>query len=280
MIVAPEAQALRQFVEQLECPCCIERSLKFTQGHLNDQRFLLSIDKAALGEEGVHQLALLVAGLKMPSKYQEQMLLEMLRADIIHLGYEGGESGSFYKVYLEFAEQFLKRSASGEGESLGSRPELLHIAFKWDAVNPNRAALTYYRCHFNMLRRDMDERIKSAFTVSSTNSELLEQAESLSMSMLDRVCQQIDASDVLFMQVSEEGNDRNSFDINLYDAELKLKDVEPVVTSVASLLGVADEWGCLFEVSFDEVLGHMAAGIGRDGRPFFSFYYGVEVYAA
>jgi hypothetical protein len=248
-------------------------------GRFCDQRFLFSLNKEALEKDGWRRLKSLARRLRMPAEYEARMLIELSEANIIHLGYEGSDDTSHgsahtFKVYLEFAERFFEKTSDAAKNST----ELLHLAFKWDANNPSRRAVTHYRCQPNMSCADLEAEINQAFPapVEGVGDRGIGGGE-LSLRVLQQACQRIDAEELLLMQVVEEGNRRHSFDLNLYDAGMTLAEFEPSLVAVAELLEVPEaQWRKWFEAHSDEVLGHMAAGTDRDGELFFSFYFGVE----
>jgi hypothetical protein len=244
-------------------------------GRFCDQRFLFSLSKEALEKDGWRRLKSLARCLRMPAEYEARMLIELSEANIIHLGYEGSDDTSHgsdhtCKVYLEFAERFFEKTAAAAKNST----ELLHLAFKWDANDPSRRAVTHYRCQPNMSCADLEAEINQAFPASIKG---VGEGGKLSLRMLQQACQRVDAEELLLMQVVEEGNRRYSFDLNLYNAEMTLAEIEPTLVAAAELLDVPEaQWRRWFEAHGDEVLGHMAAGTDRDGELFFSFYFGVE----
>ena len=69
------------------------------------------------------------------------------------------------------------------------------------------------------------------------------------------------------LHVTEDGGLRSSIDIHLADTGMLVRDLPGLDALVA---GYDDD---LADIR-DEVLGHFAAGIGRDGQPFCTIYYG------
>jgi hypothetical protein len=77
----------------------------------------------------------------------------------------------------------------------------------------------------------------------------------------------------LYLEVSETGNPRQSFDVNLYKSGLSVADAASHLRGAAAHFGVAGE---RFEAVFGEMqqmpLGHIAAGCDRRGGEFLSVY--------
>jgi hypothetical protein len=94
---------------------------------------------------------------------------------------------------------------------------------------------------------------------------------------LSRIAQFADSGELLLMEVEEPGNPRRSCDLNLYDAGLRMKEIADLVDATlrdfAVPLGRAQ---ALLGRIGDRALGHISAGLGRDGKEFVTFYFGVE----
>src|SRR5262249_19651184 len=89
--------------------------------------------------------------------------------------------------------------------------------------------------------------------------------------------QRVGPGGVRYLEVTEEGNARRSFDLNLYPAGLTVGDVAPALSRIAAYFALpAGQWGSLFEPIRSRSLGHLAGGIHRAGDDFFNVYYGVE----
>jgi hypothetical protein len=81
------------------------------------------------------------------------------------------------------------------------------------------------------------------------------------------------------MEVAEPDNPRRSYDINVYPAELHLRDIADLVTAVAmefAIPGPAVQ--ALLERTGALGVGHLAGGSGRNGAEFVTIYYGVEAH--
>ncbi|MGH8749675.1 MAG: hypothetical protein ACREU5_11285, partial [Burkholderiales bacterium] len=79
-----------------------------------------------------------------------------------------------------------------------------------------------------------------------------------------------------YLEVQEPGNGRRSFDLNLYDAKLQVKDLQPVLYRMRELYRARPgQFQALYDQIRDKVLGHLAGGVHRDGKDFFNLYYGV-----
>jgi hypothetical protein len=83
--------------------------------------------------------------------------------------------------------------------------------------------------------------------------------------------------DILYLDVTEEGNPRQSFDINVYRANLRVEEFYPVLSVLCRRHSIPFD---VFHSLYDRIkmrrLGHLAAGVDREGNDFFTVYYGVE----
>ncbi len=87
----------------------------------------------------------------------------------------------------------------------------------------------------------------------------------------------VPAAQLQLLEVEEDGNARRSFDLNVYDAGLAVRDAQAALARLREHFGVRPGQ---FQALYDQVrakpLGHLAGGVHRDGAPFATVYYGVE----
>ena len=95
--------------------------------------------------------------------------------------------------------------------------------------------------------------------------------------LVSRALTKIPDRDLQYLEVTEEGNPRRSFDINIYKAHLQVSEFYPALQTLCSRQGVSDE--TLHSVCnpiLNKRFGHLAGGMDRAGNTFFTVYYGVE----
>ncbi len=84
------------------------------------------------------------------------------------------------------------------------------------------------------------------------------------------------AEKLQYLEVQEDANSRRSFDLNLYNAKLQVKDIQPLLQRMREHFGVrAGQFQALYDQINNKALGHLAGGVHRDGKDFFNVYYGV-----
>ena len=82
---------------------------------------------------------------------------------------------------------------------------------------------------------------------------------------------------VYYLDVSEADSHRKSFDLNAYSAGLDMEALQPVLMNVSRHYRISDkEIHNLVDRVRHHRFGHLSGGIGRDGRGFLTFYFGIE----
>jgi hypothetical protein len=75
----------------------------------------------------------------------------------------------------------------------------------------------------------------------------------------------------------EENNSRRSFDINMYKANLRMRDLYPLLSRIFRYYRIPDD---IFHPLYDQVklriFGHLSGGVDRAGRDFLTIYHGVK----
>ena len=80
-----------------------------------------------------------------------------------------------------------------------------------------------------------------------------------------------------YLEVTEPTNERRSFDLNMYDAQLQVQDLQPILARMSEYFAVpAPAFLDLYERIKTMRFGHLAGGIHRGGQDFFNLYYGME----
>ena len=99
------------------------------------------------------------------------------------------------------------------------------------------------------------------------------------LDLLSRACRRTPAGNLFLMAVEEPGNPRQSYDINVYQADLHVRDIADLVGSLARDFAVPlPQVHALIDRSGALALGHLAGGRGSDGVEFVTVYYGVEAH--
>ncbi|MFE1601319.1 tryptophan 7-halogenase [Methylobacterium sp. ID0610] len=265
---APGAR-LVDMVASLRQPFGCERSIKAARGALQADRFLLSLHRTALGLDPGRTLARIAAGLGLADAARAEAAAAIAGADILHLGFEDGPGGPLYKLYVEWSAEADRRwqhGPAGPGE-----PILVHRAYKWSPLARAEPVVTFYhwpgpRSPDEIARRlaQVAEKAGGPFVVG------------LGHAILAAVRAQGDGPPH-YLEAREEPGPRLSYDLNLYATGLTVAALEDILTRAFAALGVpAEEAGRALAARRGERLGHVAAGLGRDGQPFVTLYSGVR----
>jgi hypothetical protein len=104
------------------------------------------------------------------------------------------------------------------------------------------------------------------------NSESLAVAEEF----LRLAASRVDQRKFMLCEVEEAENARRSFDMNLYEAKLRVRDADALLQRIRNRFHIrAGQFQALYDQIGSMHLGHLAGGVHRDGSDFFNVYYGV-----
>lgn len=252
--LAAPARAALAVVEQLGVPFGLERSTKFAAGRLNQDRFLASMHRDDLGADAVEVARHLAEALGMPDEARRSVPELLDRAQLLHVGYEGG-AAPIRKLYFE--------DASAVEGAIG--PVLVHTALKWAAKASPSVRTELYRWR--------PERQDAAVVRNWLDAEG-GPAATFARQLLLGVD---DAAPVFLLDVVAPGGVRRSFDVNLYRLGLSLGDIAEQIASMVVHYGVearaVEDW---LEPWRQSSLGHVSGGVGSDGLAFGTLYYGIE----
>jgi tryptophan halogenase len=267
---AVAAERLLTLLRALGAPYAYERSFRLAPGSLQANRFLASLNLADLGDAGFER-ALAVAQAMGMSAAAQQAARAAAQAEsdalhCLHFGFEAGEGGILCKLYLErqvSAAEIAAARAAG-------RAALLHLAFKWN-VDSGAHVVTRYDWYPGLGADGIATRLRALYGQTAHAESLQIALEALQMAA-DRV----EADTLQYLEVREPENGRSSFDLNLYDAGLQVRDLLPLLLRMRDLQGVRPgQFQALVDQIRNRALGHLAGGVHRDGRDFFNVYYGV-----
>lgn len=240
-----------------------EDSFKLSPAGLLTNRFLLGIP---LQEFSPARVLHLCGVLGMPQRSQATALDHLGNANLVFFGLEDDGKRGVYKVYLEFWDS-VRRQVRSTG---GTDPLLLNLGFKWRAGGDGSdVRVARYTCFPLLSVYDILGRLQQIHAdgcspvVYAGASGIIQHAAAANPS-----------ASFLYVEASEEGNPRRSFDVNLYKANLSVGDVRPILADVARHFRILPE---TFEPWLQRIagrtLGHISGGLDKDGRDFMTTYY-------
>ena len=263
----PSADLIR-LVETLGAPYGLERSVKITRGALADDRCLISVGRSAFGEAPADRLVEMGRAFHMPSSFADALPVSLERADIVHFGYEAARQHDVYKIYLEYASEARNAMAASR------TPVLVHLAYKWVAQKPDSSTVTRYTWVPCRTRAEIEVKLQELIPVNEAAN-----ARRCVFGLLARIARFADTGELLLMEVEEPDNPRRSCDLNVYDAGVRMHDISDLIDATLNDFAVPSAQGrAVFDRFGDRALGHLSAGVGRDGQEFVTLYFGVEAH--
>lgn len=262
---------LRQLVAALGVEYGLERSIKLRRGTVLANRFLLTIAKSSVAGADT-TLRGLCERLNMSAAFLGAVEEHLPEANIVHFGFEEEPAGrSFFKFYLERQDPFERIVAASSGP-VG--PFLLHRAFKWNVRDNTEQVVARYVCCPHLAREAILQRVAQVYArqAERTPWDVLCQ-------ILGAASRRIPTEDMLYLEVEEDGTSRRSFDLNVYRAGFAVSALERFLGPLCGHYAIAPD---CFQQAYAGIeslpLGHVAGGVDRQGRDFFTIYFGVEAH--
>jgi hypothetical protein len=238
-----------------------EDSFKLGPRRLLADRMLVGVQAASMS---VDVLLHLSEKLGMPTAAKVLLAARLPLANAVFFGTEEDDGERICKIYLEFWDEVRQAVRKGARD-----PQLLHFGVKWSSARAGHFEQAQYVCHPLLGARDVLRRMGDAYPEDGTATAGKEIARSIVRRGLRRAPQ----AAFLYLDASEAGNPRRSFDINLYKAGLHVKDVDAELRQAAANFGLAEE---AMEAQLQRLgsrpLGHISGGLDRRGEEFLSVY--------
>ena len=258
------ASLLLRLVAELGVPFQHERSFRMVDGALLANRFLLSVDRRGIGEDAPARVLQICQRLDMPEPLRQAASRRFDTASTVHFGFEGDAGRVVVKLYLERTVPPEEARRARERRE----PALLHLAFKWEPDSGTQV-VTEYLWHPALTAPEIARRLDEHVYRS-------EESSAIAKAVLELAAARVPAGELQYLEVQEPGNGRRSFDLNLYNAKLAVKDAQPQLYRMRERFAVRPgQFQALYDQIKGKVLGHLAGGVHRDGRDFFNVYYGV-----
>ncbi|HIK07653.1 MAG TPA: hypothetical protein IGS40_23690 [Trichormus sp. M33_DOE_039] len=257
------AQRLLKLIENLNIPYGYEQSLRIRQRILLTNRFLLSISKTSLQDNAHRRILDLCSSLAMPDEFLALSKQHLDLTRFVHFGFEENHSKCLYKVYLELDHI----------ENPNNRDRILrHLSFKWNPCQQSEQVITKYYYYPALSVQDIHHKLIHIYN-DNTHSEAL----AISNIILEIAAQHSGDNGLNYLEVIEENNPRISYDINIYPAKLRVRNIQKLLIRMFRYYAITENLFLpIYTQIRDKFLGHIAGGIHRDGQDFFNIYYGIE----
>jgi len=258
------AAELLRLISSWEAPHQYERSLRLSARGIQANRFLLTLNARDIPGDASREALAICDRMGIPPVLRAAAEAKFAMANCVHFGFEGDQDSIICKLYLERAVPPAEaRAAHAAGQKV-----LLHLAFKWDLMT-SAAVTTRYHWFPYLTASQIERRLSSLYRDEAAPSFAIASA------MLRLAAGRVPAERLQYLEVEEAENERRSFDLNLYDAGLRVSDAQPFLQRMREHFAIRPGQ---FQALYDQVkalqLGHLAGGLHREGRDFFNLYYG------
>jgi hypothetical protein len=268
MSTCAEAATLHTVIRALGAPHGHERSIKFRDQAMLANRFLLTVARDDLGAKAVEVVLDACRRLGMSDEFLDAAARHLPSANLIHFGFEEEREGrTYYKVYFEHEASFARAMTSATDE-----PFVLHHAFKWNVSDSREQVVARYLCHPRLPRQAILQRVAAVYAGRQERTPW-----HLLCELVTAAARRVPDQQIMYLDVTEDGTDRKSFDVNVYRAGFAVQSVAPFLERLAAHFRVRpDAVTELFAPVLGVQLGHLAGGVDRHGRDFLTIYFGVE----
>ena len=266
---AEKAGLLFHLIKSLNIDYGFERSFKISEKALLGNRFLFTMSKHAIRQDPHGRILNICRRMDMPKKLLEVYNQNLPSANYVHFGFEEDEKSYIYKAYLEFWTDW-----ENETKNQPNRfdPFLVHLGFKWDVSEPTRCVLTRYTCYPSLSVENILERLSRVFYSDQYRAPC-----EIAKGIVKLASSRISHDKIFYVEVEEENNPRRSFDMNMYKAKLRLEELHFLLLDMCQHYSIpSEEFHILYDQFRAKLFGHLSGGIDREGKDFFTVYYGVE----
>ncbi len=241
----------------------VEKSFKMGPGQVLAERFLVGLKPPAWPKLRLDHMC---SHLGMPERTFALLAADLKRANFLGLAFEEGSSRRLFKAYVEFPVPTRRLPGPTPGTVAA---HLIYHGYKWDPDLGEDAALTRYWWSPGLTLDEI-----GVCLARHEQALALPEVRLVPKTLLERCAGRTDAANLHYIEAREDGKSRVSFDLNLYAATLSVADAGDLVRSAGRAFAIepAIIEALLARVS-DRILGHVSAGIDRDGSDFVTLYY-------
>jgi hypothetical protein len=256
-------------VGRLEAQLDFEHSFKAVRRHLFDNRFLLGVERPALMSDRDERIISVCQAVGMPQNLLASFTQSLADANHVYFGAEKGDSQLLFKVYLEFRDK-AEREIAASRRSGVTFP--LFVGFKWDAFGSARQAVTKYAWHPSLPFPEILSHLRT--TIEPDRHTTL---WGLVRGIVEQAAARMSHHDIQYLEVTEDGNPRRSFDINLYKSGLRLEELHSYLLDAVTNYDIPPaRFESLYRRISKERFGHLAGGVDRENNDFITIYFGAK----
>jgi len=242
----------------------IEKSFKLTKNALFEQRALVGVGQISRHRKKIFNNCHILC---MPEVQLQSFREHFPKANRIYFGYEQTPDHCTYKVYLEFWNQYAQNRTV---DPTYNKPFMLYLGYKWDASAKNtQNTLTRYILYPEISLQTILEKIESIY---KNHSEPL--LLTLAQQIITSASKRKDSRLFKYLEVTEDNNPRKSFDINLYEAEIKIQNIYSELKMLQQHYNIdAQKFNIFYQSIKHQEFGHLSGGVNKSENDFMTFYY-------
>lgn len=266
---AEKARSLARLIDGLGVEYGLERSFKISDRSLLMNRFIMGFKKDQLPGDPDKTMSSVLMQMGMPGVFIDECRALLPQTEYFHFGFEEQRTGCLYKAYLEFK---VPIEFGTDGSRIRQEPFLVFLGFKWNPFDSSTRAMSRYTCYPLLSPEEIQEKLACLFE-RNPGYKSFETAQNI----VQNSVKVISNDKIIYEEVSEENNPRKSFDMNLYGADLCIRDIYPLLMDIGRHYALPDDqFVRLCDRIRDKRFGHLSGGIDREGNDFLTVYYGVE----
>jgi hypothetical protein len=211
-------------------------------------------------------LLTICARLNMPREFVDALFDQLPSANLVFFGFEHDPPDATYRMYLEYWDK-VKAEVQSNPTDLAPRP--LHLGFKWNVDDNRQRTISQYDCFPLLSLVGVRERVASIYA-----GRLAAASQDVSLEIISLAEQNAENTAFIYLEVAEPDNSRSSFDINLYNASLRLQEIWPALERLRRRFSIpSDSFQRLLHLVGDKTLGHLSSGYSGNGEEFLTIYY-------
>ena len=146
------------------------------------------------------------------------------------------------------------------------------MGFKWDAFDNTKGTITQYVYYPQLTAERILKRLSDLYHSHEDKIPF-----EITRKIIDLAASRAEPTSFRYLEASDEGSPRKSFDINFYSANLRVRDLFPILSELGRHYLIPNqEFDHLYRRVNTEIFGHLSGGIDREGKDFLTVYYEVD----
>ena len=257
-----------------------ERSARFVTERLDTERALFSFSIQQLGAAALADTLMICREMQAPDHQLRAIQRYFPAAAYVHFGFEAADQTLAGKCYLELPCVGMNIECNEYNSANVGTGRMQFLGFKWSMTDRSLMTVTRYRLFAEVAWDLVRERMLTAadVTLRPLLRQLLAEIEENRRDSAGNDGQTTwQPTMYRLLEIEEEGSERKSCDINIYDDGLTLHQLAIPLRKIADVLlihpGTFQTW---LERNQSSTVGHLATGIHRNRQSFLTVYWGAR----